>query len=87
MTPEESEYVQRVIAGIIDLPSLYMGGPSADSMRKAAAIMDTLDASYRLIPTACTHDAWDDTIGTSCPTCGMIMNKSDLPEFMFKAEK
>lgn len=36
------EVIERVIGGILDHPSVYMGGPSRQSMRKAAAIADYL---------------------------------------------
>lgn len=86
MLDEEWEYTKRMIACILDSPSVFMCGPSQNSLRRAGLIMDALEHSGRLVPTTCTHDAWDEkTNGIACPTCGMHMTKTELPEFLFKA--
>jgi hypothetical protein len=73
MMPDEREYVRRVIAGCIDYPSVYMGGPSQNSLRIAGRIMDALDRGGRLQPASCDHGEWSSSRehGTHCPTCGM----------------
>lgn len=75
MLPEEREYVRRTIASVIDHPSVYMGGPSQNSIRVAGRIMDELDRQGRLCSTTCTHDeyaGWDQH-GRACPACGTWM--------------
>lgn len=86
MMPEEREYVRREIALILDHPSVYMGGPSQNNLRRADRIMDALERGGRLVPTTCTHDAYDEAInGIACPSCGMhMMTTTELPEFLFK---
>ncbi len=87
MLPEEREYVRRIIASMLDHPSVYMGGPSQGNLRRAGQIMDELERSGRLVPTTCTHDDYDGvTHGIACPTCGMHMTKTELPEFLFKTD-
>lgn len=73
MMPEEREYVRRTIASCIDYPSVYMGGPSQNSLRVAGRIMDALERGSRLVPTTCEHEEWADykTHGICCPACGM----------------
>lgn len=73
MMAEEAEYVRRIIATCIDHPSVYMGGPSQNSLRKAGMIMDELDRGGRLQPATCDHAEWESykLHGTHCPTCGM----------------
>ena len=72
MTEEERLLVQREIAGFLDLPSVYMGGASKSSMRKAAEIIELLERSHRLVSTRCGHGSWVDykTNGLFCPDCG-----------------
>ena len=38
------------IAGILDHPSVYMGGPSDNSVRRAIRIVDMLVANYSVVP-------------------------------------
>lgn len=86
MLEEEREYVRRTIASMLDYPSVYIGGPSQNNLRRAGRIMDELERQGRFVPTTCTHDAWDEAInGIACPNCGMHMTKTTLPEFLFKA--
>lgn len=85
MLPEEREYVRRVIASILDYPSVYMGGPSQNNLRRAGSVIEALEQSGRLVPTMCTHDEYDEARhGIACPTCGMHMTRSPEPEFLFK---
>ena len=65
--------VQRQIASIIDHPSVFMGGPSRNSMNKADRVIVALENSFRITGSRCGHGAWLDyrTHGTHCPTCGM----------------
>lgn len=65
--------MQRTIACILDHPSVYMGGPSPNSMRKADRILMSLENSHRLHSTKCGHGTWESykQHGTCCPTCGM----------------
>jgi hypothetical protein len=37
------EYIRRVIGSILDHPSVYMGGPSHGSLKKADRIIDYLE--------------------------------------------
>lgn len=78
MDGEERLLVQRRIAGILDRPSVYMGGPSANSMRKAGLILMSLENSHRLHSTKCGHSTWENyrTHGTCCPTCGTDLHKT-----------
>ena len=86
MLDDADKYVLRQrIASRLDHPSVYMGGPSPTSLRKAGHILDALDRAGRLVPTTCTHDEWDESHhGIACPACGMHMTKSAVPEFLFK---
>lgn len=70
--------VQRIIASLIDSPSVYMGGPSPASMKKADRIIAELEQSYRIHHTKCGHGTWRSyrEHGTYCPTCGTLLNKS-----------
>lgn len=88
MMPEEREYVRREIASVLDHPSVYMGGPSQNSLRRASRVIDCLERAGRLVPTTCTHDNHDEAVnGIACPTCGMHMTKTELPEFLFKPKQ
>lgn len=73
MSETERRLVQREIASQIDYPSVYMGGPSPSSMKKAERIMQTLEESFRLRATNCGHGTWESykKHGIYCPTCGM----------------
>ena len=81
MTEEERLLVQREIAGFLDLPSVYMGGASKSSMRKAGAIIELLERSKRLVPSTCDHSAWLDykIHGACCPDCGTdLRNRAQI---------
>lgn len=75
---EERLLVQRSIASLIDSPSVYMGGPSPASMKRADRIIAWLEESHRLHFTKCAHGTWRSyhEHGTYCPTCGTNLNKS-----------
>ena len=77
MTDHDRILIQRGIAAAIDHPSIYMGGPSKGSMRKALAIIEGLEAAGRLVPATCDHSAWSSRKehGTCCPTCGLDIEK------------
>lgn len=70
--------VQRQIASIIDHPSVFMGGPSRQSMQKADRIIAALERGERIVSTTCDHDGWMTyrMHGTYCPDCGTILDKS-----------
>ena len=75
LTEQERLIVQRGIASILDHPSLYMGGPSRQSMLKAEAIIKLLEKEKRLVSTTCEHGGWTDykTHGICCPDCGTLL--------------
>lgn len=78
MDAEELLLVKRQIAGILDHPSVYMGGPSAQSMKKAEQIISCLESGHRLHSTKCAHGTWRSyrEHGTFCPTCGTDLHIS-----------
>ena len=80
MDETEKLLVQRQIASIIDSPSVYMGGPSHNAMKKAERIIKVLEAGKRLKSTECDHSAWKDfkQHGTRCPKCGTILQNRPL---------
>lgn len=87
MLTEEREYVRRVIARMLDCPSVYMGGPSQNNLRRAGRIMDELERQGRLVTTRCTHDEYDAAMhGIACPACGMHQTGGGTvePQFLFK---
>jgi hypothetical protein len=73
MTETERTLVVRQIASIIDSPSVYMGGPSPSSTKKAERIVSNLEAAFRLTASKCGHGSWESyrQHGIYCPTCGM----------------
>jgi hypothetical protein len=77
MDETEQLIVQRGIAAILDSPSVYMGGPSQMSLKKAKAIVDMLMREQRLVATTCDHSAWKslDMHGSACPTCGTVFKE------------
>jgi len=82
MDAGERLLVQRLIAECIDHPSVYMGGPSRNAMRKADDIIGMLDRGRRLVPTRCDHSAWKDcrTHGSYCPDCMTILHAENRKE-------
>lgn len=74
---KERLLVQRSIAALIDSPSVFMGGPSKNSMNKADRIIRELEHGKRLVPTTCDHTGWKNyrQNGTYCPDCGTILDK------------
>ena len=75
LTNDERLLVQRVIASCIDHPSVYMGGPSRNSMRKAETIVEYLERSKRLVQTTCNHSGWASfkRDGIVCPDCDTLL--------------
>lgn len=84
MDEAERLLVQRGNAAIIDHPSLYMGGPSRNSMRKANSVIDALLAAKRLVSTTCDHQAWVKSTtpihhrGIYCPACNTILTQEQM---------
>ena len=91
MNEAERLLIQRLIAAIIDHPSVYMGGPSRNSMRKAENIIESLERGKRLVPTTCDHRGWVRLElpvkhrGTYCPDCGSIIPDDELAR-LYKQE-
>ena len=75
----DKELVTRHIANILDHPSVYMGGPSANSLRKAERIVKYLEDSKRLKDSECTHEGYVNykLHGTYCPICGQNFKKEE----------
>jgi hypothetical protein len=75
MNDEERLLVQRLIAATIDHPSVFMGGPSRNAMKKADAIIEGLIRAKRLVPSACGHSGWQNFFkhGAYCPDCGQFL--------------
>ena len=73
MLTEERDLVIAQIAGSLDFPSVFMGGPSRPSLRKAKAIVDMLERSQRLVATTCDHSDYGNyrEHGIYCPRCGL----------------
>lgn len=48
MTPitDKREILKREIASLLDLPSIYMGGPSQGNLRRAAQIIEHIEMYY-----------------------------------------
>lgn len=83
MDATERLLVQRIIAGIIDSPSVYMGGPRHQAMKKAERIIQQLEIGDRLFSTVCDHHAWMTfrMHGIYCPDCyTIIKTKKELDE-------
>lgn len=70
--------VQRQIASILDHPTVYMSGPSPNSLNKADKIIAALERGERIVSTTCEHDGWMTyrQHGTFCPDCGSDLNKT-----------
>ena len=71
MNETERDLIINHIAGQLDMPSLYMGGPSQQSKRRAERIVEWLEYSHRLVPTACDHSDYVSyhENGIYCPRC------------------
>jgi hypothetical protein len=50
MDDAEKYIMRQQIASILDHPSVYMGGPSANSVRKAIGIVEMLLHEYEITP-------------------------------------
>lgn len=68
-----------IIASMLDHPSVYMGGPSQNSLRKAKKIVDYLIESKRWIDSQCTHESYQNfkTNGHYCPNCNQKIYESN----------
>ena len=79
MDEDERALVIAQIAGSLDFPSVYMGGPSHHSLRTARGIVDMLERSQRLVPTTCDHSAYGSykEHGVFCPRCGMKIREAE----------
>ena len=55
MNKDERDLIIDAIAGQLDMPSLYMSGPSQQSKRRAERIVEWLEHSQRLVSTTCDH--------------------------------
>ena len=77
MLAEERDLVINQIAGMLDHPSVYMGGPSIPNLRKAKAIVDMLERSQRLVATTCDHSDYGSYTehGIYCPRCGLTVKE------------
>ena len=73
MLTEERDLVIAQIAGSLDFPNVFMGGPSRPSLRKAKDIVDMLEHSRRLVATTCDHSDYGSyrEHGIYCPRCGL----------------
>ena len=73
MLAEERDLIVRQIARVLDFPSVFMGGPSRPSLRKAKDIVDMLEHSRRLVATTCDHSDYGSyrEHGIYCPRCGL----------------
>ena len=73
MLTEERNLVIAQIAGLLDFPNVFMGGPSRPNLRKAKDIVDMLEHSQRLVATTCDHSDYGSyrEHGIYCPRCGL----------------
>ena len=73
MDEDERALVIAQIAGYLDFPSVFMGGPSRPSLRKAKDIVDILERGRRLVATTCDHSDYGSyrEHGIYCPRCGL----------------
>jgi hypothetical protein len=79
MQAEERDLIVQQIAGILDHPSVYMGGPSHHSLRTARGIVNMLERSQRLVPTTCDHSNYGSykQHGVFCPRCGLKIREAE----------
>jgi hypothetical protein len=59
--------LRQTIAGILDMPSVFMGGPSRQNLKKADRIIETLRSDRRLMEAL---RAGLETGPERCPDCG-----------------
>jgi hypothetical protein len=79
MDEDERALVIAQIAGSLDFPSVYMGGPSIPNLRKAKDIVDMLERSQRLVATTCDHSDYGSyrEHGIYCPRCGLQIREPE----------
>lgn len=82
MTEDEKLLVTRIIAADLDYPSVYMGGPSHNSLRKAERIVKYLIESKRLVASQCDHSGYKDykSNGEYCPVCDQCIINGEKNE-------
>jgi hypothetical protein len=73
MNKDERDLIINAIAGQLDMPSLYMSGPSQQSKRRAERIVEWLEHSQRLVTTTCDHSDYVSyrENGIYCPRCNL----------------
>jgi hypothetical protein len=76
---EERDLIVRQIAGMLDHPNVYMGGPSSSSLRTATGIVGMLERSHRLVQTTCDHSDYGSyrEHGVCCPRCGLKIREAE----------
>jgi len=79
MNEDERALVIAQIAGSLDFPSVFMGGPSIPNLRKAKDIVDMLERSQRLVATTCDHSDYGSyrEHGIYCPRCGLTIKEPE----------
>ena len=79
MLTEERNLVIAQIAGLLDFPSVFMGGPSRPNLRKAKDIVDMLERSQRLVSTTCDHSDYGSyrEHGIYCPRCELQIREPE----------
>jgi hypothetical protein len=79
MQAEERDLIILTIARQLDMPSLYPGGPSQQSRRRAERIVEWLEYSQRLVPTACDHSDYVSyhENGIYCPRCILKIKEAE----------
>jgi hypothetical protein len=77
MDKTERDLIIDAIAGQLDMPSLYMSGPSQQSKRKAERIVEWLEHSQRLVTTTCDHSDYVSyrENGIYCPRCSLTIKE------------
>ena len=51
MDDAEKYMLRQAIASTLDMPSVYMGGPSQQSVRRAIKIVEFITQNYKIEPT------------------------------------
>ena len=79
MNEDERALIIAQIAGSLDYPSVFMGGPSIPNLRKAKDIVDMLERSQRLVATTCDHSDYGSyrEHGIYCPRCGLTIKEPE----------
>ena len=79
MNKDERDLIIDAIAGQLDMPSLYMSGPSQQSKRRAERIVEWLEHSQRLVSTTCDHRDYVSyrENGIYCPRCSLKIKEEE----------